>query len=211
MNVNKHFLVLFFLLLLPFSAMTVMGQDAQPVNDSPVKVTFINNSSHQITINVLSFGNIADTQALAPGANLVLNIDQGNRVRLDYEPCPKQSLLSPLGSLNELNRTVTIRNDGKNVFIQERFSGQLNKGKGQKRSKKQTISEPMADRPPNCGEKPDAQKQGMGPQDQNKPDHLHVTRKEDPKKPAPKEAVKKTSKKLKEKKKLDKKEKLEKK
>jgi hypothetical protein len=51
-----------------------------------------------------------------------------------------------LGSLNETNRTVFIRNDGKTVFVEEKFSGQRVKGKGEKRIQPRTISEPELER-----------------------------------------------------------------
>lgn len=213
LNRANHYLVFFILLVLPLTVI-LTGQDIPADENTLIKVTFINNSDQDVMINTMTFDNVVSSQPLVSRSQLVLDIPQGQRIRLDYAPCPKQTLLSPLGSVNELNRTITIQNDGENLFIQERFSGQLHKGKGEKRQKQQTISEPEAERSPQCADPNQPQNKTdqiklIDPKELKELQGPHTTRVEDPTKPAPKEQVEKTEK---DKKKLkEKKDKVEKK
>ena len=109
-----------FLCLAVFLQLSVLGVDTK--EEVPIKIKFQNESDHSIAVHVLADTMITSSQYLEPHMELEIDVAFGSRVRLDYKPKPRQTLLSQMGSLNELYRTVLIRNDGKTVFIQEKFS-----------------------------------------------------------------------------------------
>lgn len=137
----------FLLLLLCFTVflqLGIYGEDTK--EETPIKVKFQNDSDHSIAVHVLNNTMITSSQYLEPHMELEIKVAFGSRVRLDYKPKPRQTLLSQMGSLNELFRTVVIRNDGETVFIREKFSGQRVKVTGEKRIPKATISNPESER-----------------------------------------------------------------
>lgn len=141
-TIKSKWWTVFFLLFLV--ALVQPGLYAEETNeDSPIKVTLQNNSDQSVLVHVLAYDMIEATHSLEPGKVLELETLVGNRLRLEYAPSPHESLLSPLGSLNETNRTVSIRNDGKYIFIEEKISGQRVKGKGENRIQPRTISDPQ--------------------------------------------------------------------
>jgi hypothetical protein len=135
--------------------------------EQPVHVTLKNNSSHTVQVHIISFGMISATYTLEAKQDMEMDVEYGHQIRLEYMPSPKETTLSQMGSLNELNRTVLLRddNDGKNIFIREKFSGSRKKPMGSRpmRIPKEIISNPQAER------------------------QMQPTRIEDPAKPAPKE------------------------
>lgn len=158
--------------------------------EEPVHVVVQNNSSHTVQVHILSHGTISGTYPLASKQNLELDVDFGLSIRLEYPPCPRQTTLSQMGSLNETNRNIYLRDDGENIFIQEKFSGarkETRRRAGNRRIPSNIISEPPTD----CADKPAP----------NNVKESQPTRKEDPTKPAPKEAPKEKEKKKKKKKK----------
>jgi hypothetical protein len=122
------------------------GLRGEETDDDPIKIKLQNDSDHAVLVHVLAFDMIEDTHSLEPGKVIEIDAAFGNRIRLEYAPSPHETLLSNLGSLNETNRSVFIRNDGKTVFIEEKFSGQRVKGKGDKRIQPRTISDPELER-----------------------------------------------------------------
>lgn len=177
---NNKFSTLFFLLIL-FVAISLHGEPLESEQaagqEEPVHVTVENNSSHTVQVHIISHGMISGTYTLGSKQNLELDVDYGHSIRLEYPPCPRRTTLSQMGSLNEKNRMVYLRDDGENLFIQEKFSGarkETRNRKGQRRIPRDVISEPETD----C-----ADKQGS---------KVSATRKEDPNKPAPKVNKEKT-------------------
>ncbi len=135
----------FVFLFLAAAALPLAAQDAgaEPeAQQQPVEVSFTNTSDHQVHVHLLSFDTIQETHVLEAGGDLKLDVEAGNRIRLEYATCPNRTELSPMGSVNELKRMIEIRNDGETVFIQERFEGQRVKSKGTPRIKHNVISEP---------------------------------------------------------------------
>lgn len=109
----------------------------------PIQVTFKNNSSHSIMVHVLSTDIIISSYPLEAKNVLEIAVEYGQTVRLEYPTCPNRTDLKQMGALNELSRTVLIRDDRETVFIEEKFSGQRVKGKGTLRIPDVLISEPQ--------------------------------------------------------------------
>lgn len=136
---KRVFLVVFLFFTIAFPA---ASQDAEAGKEIPIKVTLENTSRFQVQVHILSYGTIASSYPLEPHQTMEIDVEYGNALLLEYPTPPHRTELSPLGSLNELNRRVYLRNDGDNLFIEEKFSGQREKGKGVKRIPRPTISEP---------------------------------------------------------------------
>lgn len=176
------------LFILPAGAADVQKQ-IEPTavqEEKPVTVIFENTSGHTVQAHIISYEIVTATHTLAPGSTLELQVEFGNAVRLEYATPPFKTTLSNMGSRDELNRTVLLRNDGENLFIQERFSGQRYQGKGQARNRHAAVSDPQ--------DIPDQQKQQK----------IQPTRKEDPLGPEPKGKIIKEKKELKKETKKDK-------
>jgi hypothetical protein len=109
----------------------------------PIQVTFKNNSSHAVMVHVLSADIIISSYPLEAKNVLEIPVEYGHTVRLEYPTCPNRTDLKQMGALNELSRTVLIRDDQETVFIEEKFSGQRVKGKGKLRIPDVLISEPQ--------------------------------------------------------------------
>lgn len=161
------------LLILPAKAVDpqVKTEPTAVQEEKPVTVMFENTSDHTVQAHILSYDIVTTTHTLVPGSTLELQVEFGNAVRLEYATPPFKTTLSNMGSRDELNRTVLLRNDGENLFIQERFSGQRYQGKGQARNRHAAVSDPR--------DIPDQQKQQK----------IQPTRKEDPLGPEPKEKI----------------------
>ncbi|MCP5108337.1 MAG: hypothetical protein GY950_33430, partial [bacterium] len=159
-------------------AAPTFGLQEEPAEEHPVKVTFENNSGHTVLVHILSYDMIAATHTLTAGQGLDIEVEFGNGIRLEYPTPPHKTTLSQMGSRNELFRTVSLRNDGDNIFIQEKFSGQREKGKGEKRRKF-----PYASVPQDLPEPGKTAKQNQG--NLKEPDKMQSTRKEDPLGPEP--------------------------
>jgi hypothetical protein len=138
-QLKRVFLVFFLFFTAVFPA---ASQDVKAEEEIPIKVTFENSSSFQVLVHVLSYDTIASSFTLEPRQNMEIDVEYGNAVLLEYPTPPHRTELSQVGSLNELYRKVFLRNDGDNLFIEEKFSGQRVKGKGTKRTPRATISEP---------------------------------------------------------------------
>jgi hypothetical protein len=138
-QLKRVFLVffLFFTALFPAAS-----QDVKAEEEIPIKVTFENSSRFQVKVNILSYDIIESSHTLEPHQNMEIDVQYGNAVLLEYPTPPHRTELSQMGSLNELYRRVYLRNDGDNLFIEEKFSGQRVKGKGTKRTPRATISDP---------------------------------------------------------------------
>jgi hypothetical protein len=95
-----------------------------------------------VLVHILSYDTISSTYTLEPNQHMDIDVEYGNAVLLEYPTPPHRTELSQMGSLNELYRKVYLRNDGDNLFIQEKFSGQREKGNGPQRSIRATISDP---------------------------------------------------------------------
>jgi hypothetical protein len=130
-------LFLFSIVLVP-----VYGQEQEAGREVPVKVTFENSSRFEVQIHIIAYDMVVSSHMLNPNQNLDIDVEFGHAIRLEYPTSPHQTQLSQMGSVNELYRTVYLRNDGDNLFIEEKFSGQRIQGKGSKRSPAATISEP---------------------------------------------------------------------
>ncbi len=146
-------LFLFLLLVSGLAAGDNPTHTPTPTDDeTPIKITFQNTSSQPVIVHVLSFDVAESTHNLEPGKTLEIAVENGRNVRLQYQPNPRQTLLGPMGSLNELFRTVTIRDDGDHLFITEKYSGQRGKRKGGKLRPKQDVvspqPQPQLPRPP---------------------------------------------------------------
>lgn len=109
----------------------------------PIQVTFENNSSHSIMVHVLSTDIIISSYPLEAKNVLKIAVEYGHTVRLEYPTCPNRTDLKQMGALNELSRTVLIKDDRETVFIEEKFSGQRVKGKGKLSIPDVLISEPQ--------------------------------------------------------------------
>ena len=138
-QLKRVFLVFFLFFTAVFPA---ASQDVKADEEIPIKVTFENSSRFQVKVHILSYDSIASSYTLEPHQNMDIDVEYGNAVLLEYPTPPHRTELSQMGSLNELYRRVYLRNDGDNLFIQEKFSGQRVKGKGTKRTPRATISEP---------------------------------------------------------------------
>ncbi|NIM17810.1 MAG: hypothetical protein GTO45_38015 [Candidatus Aminicenantes bacterium] len=148
---SKLFYFVFFMFL--FAAVQVQfgEQKAAPTGSVipgeeipvPIQVTFKNNSSHSIMVHVLSADIIISSYPLEAKNVLEIAVEYGHTVRLEYPTCPNRTDLKQMGALNELSRTVLIRDDRDTVFIEEKFSGQRVKGKGKLRIPDVLISEPQ--------------------------------------------------------------------
>ncbi len=149
--------------------------------DRPVVVKFDNTSDHVVHVHILSYDAVVTTHTLGPKNAMELEVEVGDRIRLEYAPPPHKTTLSEMGSRNELYRTVFLRNDGVHLFIRERFSGQREKGKGKARMKFPTASDPDDLREP-PGQARQGKQKDMG--------DMKSTRKEDPLGPEPKEPKK---------------------
>ena len=162
-----------FLLILPVKAVDpqLKIEPTAVEEEKPVTVLFENTSGHTVHAHILSYDIVTATHTLVPGSTLELQVEFGNVIRLEYATPPFMTTLSNLGSRDELNRKILLRNDGENLFIQEQFSGQRYKGKGQARTKHATVSDPQ------------------DILDQQKLQQIQPTRKEDPLGPEPKERV----------------------
>ena len=193
---------------------TTAAAMAVPGVEEPVLVTFKNSSSHAVRINIISTEIVTGSHDLGPKQELELKVQFGYTVQLEYNPCPKKTTLSPMGSVNELNRTVSLRDDGGNIFIQEKFSGA--RKQTQKRGGTRSVPGSVISTPEElCNDKPARKADPDQPQGKLKNggvnikginsrmdgmDKLKKTRVEDPAKPAPKiekakEKVKKADKK----------------
>jgi hypothetical protein len=140
--------VILFLLMstLVLGAQEKRGTDVDSVEmELPVRVSINNGSSHPVEVQILSFDTISETHPMAPGSHLELEVKYGHVVRLEYAPCPRRTTFSQIGSLNELNRTIHLRDDGDYIFVQEKFSGSRKQGRGNLRSPREIISEPEAE------------------------------------------------------------------
>lgn len=177
----KHKKLLVFLLFFPvFVQLALYGMDSN--EELPIKIKFQNDSDHMVVVHVLSDTMIESSQYLGPGKRLEINVAFGNRIRMEYKPSPHQTVLSQMGSLNELNRTVLIMNDGKTLFIEEKFSGQRVKGKGIKRIPGPTISDPELERqkkrPADPGKSLNKKKKSNRKEDPNQPGKKKEKKKE---------------------------------
>ena len=175
MKMKYRQLVSLFWVLCLFGVLTLpAGAD-----ERPVVVKFENTSDHIVRVHILSNDAVIITHILGPQNAMETEVEPGNRIRLEYDPPPHRTTLSEMGSRNELNRTVLLTNDGANLFIQERFSGQREKGKGTPRIKFPTASDPDEARGTlNAGQ--------TGQGNKKNPDEIKNTRKEDPLGPEPK-------------------------
>jgi hypothetical protein len=162
-----------FLLVLPAKAADpqVKIEPAAAEEEKPVAVIFENTSDHTVLAHILSYDIVTATHTLVPGSKVELQVEFGSAVRLEYATPPFKTTLSNMGSRDELNRTVLLKNDGENLFIQEQFSGQRYRGKGKPRNRHATVSDPQ-DIP-----------------EQQKLQKIQPTRKEDPLGPEPKEKI----------------------
>lgn len=187
-QLTRVFLVFFLFFTAVFSA---ASQEAEAGEEVPIKVTFENSSRFQVKVNILSYDIIASSYTLEPHQNMEIDVQYGNAVLLEYPTPPHRTELSQMGSLNELYRRVYLRNDGDNLFIEEKFSGQRVKGKGTKRTPRATISEPGMEyfRPPGQDTlQPENKKKqkdidSFQQQQKNKDKKDKKTRKEDPTQP----------------------------
>lgn len=134
------FLLFFIILVQP----GLYGSDAD--EELPIKITFQNSSDHPVLVHVISYDMIEASYNLEPKRDMEIEVAFGSKIQLEYPPSPHRTVLSQMGSLNELYRTVYLRNDGEHLFIEEKFSGQRGKGKGEKRIPRQFISEPELER-----------------------------------------------------------------
>lgn len=134
------FLLFFIILVQP----GLYGSDVD--EDIPIKITFQNSSDHPVLVHVISYDMIEASYNLEPKRDMEIEVAFGSKIKLEYPPSPHRTVLSQMGSLNELYRTVYLRNDGEHLFIEEKFSGQRVKGKGEKRIPRQFISEPELER-----------------------------------------------------------------
>lgn len=164
-------------------------QWAQDAEDMPVTVRLTNNSGQSVKVHVTSFDMSEAMHQLEPGQDMELEVPFGKVLRLEYPSKPYKTTLSPLGSLNETNRTITVRADGEHLFIQEQFSGQRSKGTGELRNKWGTVSDPEIHRANNPSQPPEAERKDNTAE--IPPDAIMPKRKEDPDKPAPKDLLKK--------------------
>jgi hypothetical protein len=130
------FLLFFIILVQP----GLYGSEAD--EELPIKITFQNSSDHPVLVHVISYDMIEASYNLEPKRDMEIEVAFGNKIELEYPPAPHRTVLSEMGSLNELYRTVYLRNDGEHLFIEEKFSGQRIKGKGEKRIPRPFISEP---------------------------------------------------------------------
>jgi hypothetical protein len=193
-QLKRVFLVffLFFTALAPAAAQEVVAGE-----DVPIKVTFDNNSRFQVQVHILSYDSIASSYTLEPHQNMEIDVQYGNAVLLEYPTPPHRTELSQMGSLNELYRRVFLRNDGDNLFIEEKFSGQRVKGKGTKRTPRATISDPGTEyfntQGPNTLQPGNKKKQkDIDSVQQQKNKKNKKTRKEDPTQPENKKEKKRT-------------------
>lgn len=138
-KLKRVFLVFFLFFTAVFPA---ASQDVKAEEEIPIKVTFENSSHFQVLVHILSYDTISSSYTLEPNQHMDIDVEYGNAVLLEYPTPPHRTELSQMGSLNELYRKVYLRNDGDNLFIQEKFSGQRVKGNGPKRSPRATISDP---------------------------------------------------------------------
>jgi hypothetical protein len=139
MQLKRLFLVFFLFFTAVFPA---ASQEAEAGEEIPIKTTIENSSRFQVQVHILSYGAIAVSYTLEPRQNMEIDVEYGHAVLLEYPTPPHRTELSPMGSLNELYRRVYLRNDGDNLFVEEKFSGQRIKGKGKRRAPRATISEP---------------------------------------------------------------------
>ena len=185
----KRVFLVFFLL---FTALIpAVSQETAAGEEIPIKVTFENSSNFQVLVHILSYDSIASSYTLEPHQNMEIDVQYGNAVLLEYPTPPHRTELSQMGSLNELYRQVFLRNDGENLFIEEKFSGQREKGKGTKRPPRATISEPGMEYfktqgqdtlpPGNIKKQKDIDKSQQKQKNKDKKDKK--TRKEDPTQP----------------------------
>jgi len=181
------------------------GLYAQESEEVPVKVTFTNNSSHAVQVNVIAYDVVNAANVLDAGATLELDVPYGHGVRLEYLPNPKVTELSQMGMWNELFRTISIRDDGEGIFVNESFSGARKNPPTKAAHRKRAdggvaVSDPAIGRVNRPGRKSDT-----GVSDDKMPVDKHVLdaaglrapapkkkRREDPTKPAPKAAVDKS-------------------
>lgn len=177
-QLTRVFLVFFLFFTVVFPA---ASQEVKTGEELPIKVTFENSSRFQVQVHILSFDIIASSYTLEPQQNMDIDVEYGNAVLLEYPTPPHQTKLSPMGSLNELYRRVYLRNDGDNLFIEEKFSGQRVKGKGTKQAPRETISDPGMEYSRTQGQ--DALQPGNQKKQKNKDQKNKKTRKEDPSQP----------------------------
>jgi hypothetical protein len=196
MQLKRLFLVFFLFFTAVFPA---ASQEAEAGEEIPIKVTFENSSRFQVQVHILSYDTIASSYTLEPQQNMEIDVEYGNAVLLEYPTPPHRTELSQMGSLNELYRKVNLRNDGDNLFIGEKFSGQRVKGKGTKRTPRATISEPGMEyhktQGPGMVQPENKKKQkdidSFPQQQKNKDKKNKKTRKEDPTQPENKTEKKK--------------------
>lgn len=188
------FLLFFIILVQP----GLYGSEAE--EELPIKITFQNSSDHLVLVHVISYGMIEASYNLDPKRDMEIEVAFGNKIELEYPPAPHRTVLSEMGSLNELYRRVYLRNDGEHLFIEEKFSGQRVKGKGEKRIPRPFISEPELERSKSRisgPDQPEHEKMNREVFDKKKnaesllEKKIKPTRKEDPDQPENKEEKKK--------------------
>jgi len=151
--IRSTFFYVVFLVILFTAVQVQFGEQRPAIRDSvnpgeeiplPIQVTLKNDSSHAVMVHVLSTDVIISSYPLGAKSVLEIAVEYGHSVRLEYPTCPNRTDLKQMGALNELSRTVLIRDDRETVFIEEKFSGQRVKGKGKLRIPDVLISEPQA-------------------------------------------------------------------
>jgi len=185
-QLKRVFLIFFLFFTAVFPA---ASQEVKAGEELPIKVTFENSSRFQVQVHILSYDIIASSYTLEPQQNMEIDVEYGNAVLLEYPTNPHQTKLSPMGSLNELYRRIYLRNDGDNLFIEEKFSGQRVKGKGTKQVPRATISDPDMEYSRTQGQ--DALQPENQKKQKNKDQKGKKTRKEDPSQPENKTEKKK--------------------
>jgi hypothetical protein len=187
------FLLFFIILVQP----GLYGSDVD--EEIPIKITFQNSSDHPVLVHVISYGMIEASYNLEPKRDMEIEVAFGSKIQLEYPPAPHRTVLSQMGSLNELYRNVYLRNDGEHLFIEEKFSGQRVKGKGEKRIPRPFISDPELERRKSrisAPDQPEHEKINMEGFDKKKnaksllEKKMKPTRKEDPDQPENKEEKK---------------------
>ena len=107
-----------------------------------VTLNLVNDSIQSVNIQIMSQNSVSSSYPLQANRRLKLKVNIGDRVKIVYKTSPYETLLSGMGSLNELNRTIYLKNDSNTIFVQEKYFGERIKGKGTKRIKRAFISNP---------------------------------------------------------------------
>lgn len=108
----------------------------------PIKIEISNQSSHDVTVYIRAQKRIVTSHKLLAGDGVELMAAFGQRVLLEYPTSPYKTLLGELGTLNETERQILLRDDNQHVFIQEKIAGQRVQGKGKRKIKAPVISVP---------------------------------------------------------------------